>query len=159
MFEDEIKAALAPHGIAITGGPYGSVGAEIECSDKWVIRLDGSSMLKRGQFAFVDLALSPKGDVSAGLKGTHHRFHSIAALRTSVPQALASLKTLAANDSRIVCPACKRRWVHLKEASPYGKQFRAFLSCDGMQIVGRGRDKHVACNGTNAEIPAIVDYH
>ena len=97
-------------------------------------------------------------DMSLDNKGTVYRCHSQAGLTTNISKIITKLDILSQTPDLLKCPECGTRYVHMKESLGGGKKFKPFLSCDGMTIVGKGRDKRAACRGVSTKIPALVEY-
>jgi hypothetical protein len=90
-------------------------------------------------------------------KGTKHKCLSVSALKANAKKIIAELLRLSQHEDLLRCPKCGVRYVHAKEPLP-GQKWKPFLSCEGMMIVGRGANKHVACDGVSKKIPAVVEY-
>jgi hypothetical protein len=99
-----------------------------------------------------------KVDFNLESKGTTYRCLSLAALQSKIAGIVAELTKISATPELLKCPQCKIRFVHTKEPLTTGKQFRPFLSCEGMRIVGKGNKKHALCDGTSTALPALVTY-
>lgn len=99
-----------------------------------------------------------KVDFSLESKGTVYRCLSSEALKNNISTIIFELEKVSQTPKFLKCPECGTRDVHMKEPTPGGKQFKPFLSCEGMMIVGKGRDKHVACKGVSTALPALVVY-
>lgn len=90
--------------------------------------------------------------------GTRHRFFSEGALAGELAVVLAQLETILQEQDLLKCPDCGR-WVVLKEPhAGAARQFRPFLSCEGMRMVGRGPNKGPQCRGTSNRILALVEH-
>jgi hypothetical protein len=96
-------------------------------------------------------------DFSLDSKGTIHKCFSVKALQSNAVKILDELRRVSENEDLLKCPKCGTRYVHAKEPHP-GDKWKPFLSCDGMMVVGRGREKHVACDGISKKLPAVVLY-
>ncbi|WP_434716311.1 hypothetical protein [Paraburkholderia sp. A3RO-2L] len=88
-------------------------------------------------------------------KGTTHVFLSGPALVRDLAATVDALSALSLTPDLLKCPKCGTRFVHTKFPTPGGKQFRPFLSCDGMMIEGRGKGRGPLCTGTSNRIPAL----
>ena len=89
--------------------------------------------------------------------GTLHKCLSVAALRDNLQKIIAELSRVSKEPDLLKCPKCGIRNVHAKEPPP-GAKWKPFLSCNGMMIVGKGNDKHPACDGVSHRLPAVVTY-
>jgi hypothetical protein len=91
--------------------------------------------------------------------GTTYRFYSEDALGANLAGTIAELRHVSRNPDLLKCPECGTRNVHMKEPlSGASKQFKPFLSCDGMQVQGTGKKKGIACYGTSNKLPALINY-
>lgn len=100
---------------------------------------------------YIDVALTHIAD--GGMIGTHHRFHSAAALTVGLGTAVAKLEAVSAQPDLMKCPECGTRWVNVKD-SRHG----SFLSCQGMQVMGKKPNRGARCRGVSRKIPAIIEY-
>lgn len=101
---------------------------------------------------YEDLSMSLDG------KGTTHVFHSGAAVARDLGETVVLLSDVSTTPDLLKCPKCGVRFVHTKSPTPGGKQFRPFLSCDGMTIERTGKGKGPLCTGTSNRIPALVTH-
>jgi len=99
-----------------------------------------------------------KVDFTLESRGTTHRCLSVSALQQHTPEIVAELDRVSQTPDLLKCPQCNTRYVHTKEPRPGGKQFKPFLSCEGMRIVGKGAKKHPECDGISNALPALVVY-
>lgn len=90
-------------------------------------------------------------------KGTRHYCNSIASLKRNLPVIVRALTEVSETPELLKCPKCKTRYVHAKEPTA-GQKWRPFLSCEGMMIVGSGKNKGVLCDGVSKALPAVI-YH
>lgn len=90
-------------------------------------------------------------------KGTNHRCISLSGLKGNADAIIKELLRVSKSDDLLKCPKCKTRYVHAKEPRQ-GQRWKPFLSCDGMMIVGQGRNKHAECDGVSNKLPAVVIY-
>lgn len=155
MRVDEIKGVLEPVGFEHRKSDYDYLASgfvrRIADQQQWVICAD--MMWDQDETDHVDLGL--KLDPGGGPIGTVHRVISVATLKVKVPEIVASLETLLAQEELLKCPECGVRWVHLKEPDPGGKQFAPFLSCEGMR---KARNRDIVCRGVSRRIPPLVTY-
>jgi hypothetical protein len=110
---------------------------------------------------FLDTAKSDrvrKVDFTLDSKGTTYRCLSLVALQNNTARIVSELDRVSQTPDLLKCPECGTRYVHTKEPSAGGKQFKPFLSCEGMRIVGKGNKKHALCNGISKALPALVTY-
>jgi hypothetical protein len=99
-------------------------------------------------------------DINIHLKdmiGTSHICTTEKALEENLPHIISTLKSNSDNEEILKCPKCKTRYVNPKTPGP-GQKWKPFLSCNGMQIVGRGQNKGVMCDGVSKKLPAVVKY-
>ncbi|ABO24597.1 hypothetical protein Shew_2731 [Shewanella loihica PV-4] len=89
--------------------------------------------------------------------GTSHICTTDKKLEEKLPDIIRSLRANSDDDEILKCPKCKIRYVNPKTPSE-GQKWKPFLSCSGMQIVGRGQNKGVLCDGISKKLPAVVKY-
>lgn len=89
--------------------------------------------------------------------GTSHICTTEQALEENLPSIIKILKSNSDDDEILKCPKCKTRYVNPKTPTA-GQKWKPFLSCSGMQIVGRGQHKGVMCDGVSKKLPAVVKY-
>ena len=151
------NAELLAAGFVRTGATFGSEFIK-ELDGKWAYyaycsRAEGTD----AKYEYVTLGLVGTRDKLRSSKGTRHRISSsLDALRISLPIIVDRLRELASNPQQMTCPECGD-FVHLKEPHN-GQNWAPFLSCDGMEVVGRGAKKRVRCRGTNNLVPDLVHY-
>lgn len=91
--------------------------------------------------------------------GTTYRFYSEKALTANLGGTVAELRRVSQNPDLLKCPKCGVRNVRMKEPlSSAAKQFKPFLSCEGMQVQGTGRKRKIACDGISKKLPALKNY-
>jgi hypothetical protein len=91
------------------------------------------------------------------LGGPTHRVVAMGSLRANIAKILAEIDKIRLNPESIRCPKCRSRYVHTKEPRQ-GDKWRPFLSCDGMEVVGSGQNKRIACSGTLKTMSALIVY-
>jgi hypothetical protein len=129
---------------------------ELRLDDEWSIRAYAS---KAGNpFEDTDNEnFYEKVVFSLGGNGTLHKCLSMKALENHSKEIIDSLIKVSKNKNLLICPKCKKRYVHAKEPS-VGDKWKPFLSCNGMMIRRKGNKKDVECDGTSRKLPAVVTY-
>jgi len=89
--------------------------------------------------------------------GTSHICTTEQKLEENLSSIIKILKSNSDDDEILKCPKCKIRYVKPKIPTA-GQRWKPFLSCSGMQIVGRGQHKDVMCDGVSKKLPAVVNY-
>lgn len=89
--------------------------------------------------------------------GTSHLCTNEEKLEENLPDIIKALRSNSNDDDILKCPKCKIRYVHPKTPTK-GQKWKPFLSCSGMQIVGRGQNKGVVCDGVSRKLPAVINY-
>lgn len=89
--------------------------------------------------------------------GTSHICHSIESLSQNLLSIIKTLTDNSNNEEILKCPKCNDRYVRPKTPVA-GQTWKPFLSCSGMQIIGKGKNKGVICSGISSKLPAVVNY-
>lgn len=155
--KDDASAHLIAAGFQLSNSSGVGDSYEKVLPSGWKITAFGS-FVGNAFLGTVNGALYEKLSMSLDGKGTTHVFLSGEAVARDLGETVALLSALSMTPDLLKCPKCGVRFVHTKSPMPGGKQFRPFLSCDGMTIERTGRGKGPLCTGTSNRIPALVTH-
>ncbi|MCJ8300566.1 MAG: hypothetical protein MJK13_16760 [Pseudomonadales bacterium] len=89
--------------------------------------------------------------------GTSHICITEDALEENLQEIINTLKYNSDDDKILKCPKCNIRYV-CSNTPTIGQKWDSYLSCSGMQIVARGQDNGVICDGVSEKLAAVVKY-
>lgn len=88
--------------------------------------------------------------------GTEYICKSVDSLKGKLAKVIEILKSNSDDDEILKCPDCTR-YVGVKRPT-YGQKWKPFLSCKGMIVHGRGKDKDVFCRGVSKKLRAEIKF-
>ncbi|WP_261858194.1 hypothetical protein [Photobacterium sanguinicancri] len=86
--------------------------------------------------------------------GTEYICKSVDSLKEKLAKVVETLKSNSDDDDILKCPECNR-YVGVKRPTR-GQKWKPFLSCKGMIVQGRGKNKDVLCRGVSKKLRAEV---
>lgn len=89
--------------------------------------------------------------------GTTYKFRFVHALRGHAERIVERLHDVSRNPNLLQCPKCGIRFVHAKEPVA-GQNWEPFLSCAGMMVEGKGKNRGITCDGVSKKLPTVVVY-
>ena len=107
-------------------------------------------------YSRIDIGLTRAPEQGRSIRGPRHRVLSAQAMTNNLPRIISELLAQSLDDTRMRCPKCGTRYVHLKEPHS-GQSWSPFLSCDGAAMLsGRGANRGFACDGTMRGVAPII---
>ena len=160
MKKDEVANLLVSKGFVLEQSGLGD-DYFIAIGTEWKIMafcpFEGNPFLgnvDKNNYEEVNIHLNSKNDEMAG---TNHICHTEQSLTDNIDIILAKLKNNSENEDMLKCPKCKIRYVHPKTPTS-GQKWKPFLSCSGMMVIGKDKNKWVLCDGVSKKLPAVINY-